>query len=36
MIEKIYKKDFDEWNIQKKIINISENKKIFHEREILS
>lgn len=29
-----YKKDFDEWNIQKKKIDNFENKKTFHEREI--
>ena len=27
-------KDFDSWNIQKKSIDGSENKKTFHEREI--
>lgn len=31
---KMYKKDFDGWNIQKKIIDSVENKKTFHEREV--
>lgn len=31
---KIYKKDFDRWNIQKKITDNTENKNTFHEREI--
>lgn len=29
-----YKKDFDRWNIQKKITDSAENKKTFHEKEI--
>ncbi len=29
-----YKKDFDSWNVQKKITNSAENKKTFHEREV--
>ncbi|MCL5010682.1 MAG: type II toxin-antitoxin system PemK/MazF family toxin [Patescibacteria group bacterium] len=29
-----YKKEFDKWNIQKKITHNSENKKTFHEQEI--
>ncbi len=31
---KTYKKDFDRWNIQKKITDNTENKNTFHEREI--
>ena len=34
MNTKTHKKDFDGWNIQKKIIDGSENKKTFHEREV--
>lgn len=34
MKSKNNKKDFDRWNIQKKIIDGSENKKTFHEREV--
>jgi len=34
MDTKIYKKDFDGWNVQKKITDCAENKKTFHEREI--
>jgi len=34
METKIYKKDFDKWNVQKKITHNSENKKTFHEQEI--
>jgi mRNA-degrading endonuclease toxin of MazEF toxin-antitoxin module len=34
MNTKIYKKDFDGWNVQKKITDSVENKKTFHEREI--
>ncbi len=34
MSTKIYKKDFDKWNIQKKITDSRENKNTFHEREI--
>ncbi|MFC1615269.1 type II toxin-antitoxin system PemK/MazF family toxin [Patescibacteria group bacterium] len=33
MDTKSYKKDFDGWNIQKKITDNKENKKTFHERE---
>ncbi|MFH0755316.1 MAG: type II toxin-antitoxin system PemK/MazF family toxin [bacterium] len=31
---KVVKKNFDEWNTQKKIIHNTENKKTFHEREV--
>lgn len=31
---KYRKKEFDKWNIQKKIINDAENKNTFHEREV--
>lgn len=31
---KTHKKDFDGWNVQKKVIDGSENKKTFHEREV--
>mgnify|MGYP001573689335 FL=1 len=34
MNTKNHKKDFDGWNIQKKIIDGTENKKTFHEREV--
>lgn len=34
MNEKNHKKDFDGWNIHKKIIDSGENKKTFHEREV--
>jgi len=34
MNTKIYKKDFDGWNEQKKITHNKENKKTFHEQEI--
>ena len=27
-------KDFDQWNIHKKVIDSLENKKTFHEREV--
>lgn len=30
----MHKKDFDKWNIEKKLIDSFENKKTFHEREI--
>lgn len=31
---KVFKKNFDEWNSQKKITHNTENKKTFHQREI--
>lgn len=34
MESKIYKKDFDKWNIQKKVTHNNENKKTFHEQEV--
>jgi len=31
---KIIQKDFDKWNVQKKIVDSVDNKKTFHEREV--